>query len=262
MTTINTIEDLLRLLDQNPQWVDALRARLLTRELIELPEKVAQFAATTSEKFGQIDASFERVNEKFDQVDAKFDQVDARFDQVDARFERVDARFDQVDARFERIEQRLGRVETVLERNQVDLGYLKGAHARNVAIGDAGEIAASMGLRWNRNLDWDDLRRLADAADTSAIATGDLRSFRRADLIIEATDRQGETCYIATEISFTANGRDTDRAVRNARFLQDFTGQRSYPAIAGLRLDERIQTRVDAGEVFWHELDSSDLEAE
>ena len=32
MTTINTIEDLLRLLDENPEWVEALRARLLTRE--------------------------------------------------------------------------------------------------------------------------------------------------------------------------------------------------------------------------------------
>lgn len=38
-TTIHTIEYLIRLLDDNPEWADALRARLLTRELIELPEK-------------------------------------------------------------------------------------------------------------------------------------------------------------------------------------------------------------------------------
>ena len=43
MATINTIEDLIRLLDENPQWVEALRVRLLTRELIELPEKSARF---------------------------------------------------------------------------------------------------------------------------------------------------------------------------------------------------------------------------
>ena len=42
-TTINTIEDLIQLLDDNPQWVQALRARLLTRELIELPESFARF---------------------------------------------------------------------------------------------------------------------------------------------------------------------------------------------------------------------------
>ncbi len=38
MTTINTIEDLIRLLDENPEWAEALRARLLTRQLMELPE--------------------------------------------------------------------------------------------------------------------------------------------------------------------------------------------------------------------------------
>ena len=44
MTTINNIEDLIKLLDENPQWLEALRVRLLNRELIELPEKFAQFA--------------------------------------------------------------------------------------------------------------------------------------------------------------------------------------------------------------------------
>lgn len=44
-TTIHTIEDLIRLLDDNPEWADALRARLLTRELIELAEKFFQFVA-------------------------------------------------------------------------------------------------------------------------------------------------------------------------------------------------------------------------
>ena len=37
-SNINDIEDLMRILDENPQWVEALRARLLTRELLELPQ--------------------------------------------------------------------------------------------------------------------------------------------------------------------------------------------------------------------------------
>ena len=44
-TTIHTIEDLIRILDDNPEWADALRARLLTKELIELPEKFTQFVS-------------------------------------------------------------------------------------------------------------------------------------------------------------------------------------------------------------------------
>ena len=36
MATINNIDDLMRLLDEHPQWLDAVRARVLTPELIEL----------------------------------------------------------------------------------------------------------------------------------------------------------------------------------------------------------------------------------
>ena len=55
MTTINTIEDLVRLLDEHPHWAEALRVRLLTRELIELPEKFAQFVEQTNQRFEEID---------------------------------------------------------------------------------------------------------------------------------------------------------------------------------------------------------------
>jgi hypothetical protein len=40
MTTINTIEDLIKLLDENPEWLEAVRSRVLTREVLELPERV------------------------------------------------------------------------------------------------------------------------------------------------------------------------------------------------------------------------------
>ena len=55
MTTINTIEDLIRVLDENPQWVDALRVRLLTRELIELPETFAKFAEVVNQRLTRLE---------------------------------------------------------------------------------------------------------------------------------------------------------------------------------------------------------------
>ena len=311
MTTINTIEDLIRLLDENPQWAEALRARLLTRELIELPEKFAQFAADATQQFAniaqqfeqmnqrfeqvqqqfeqvnqrfeqvqqqfeqvnqrfeqmdrrfeQVDQRFEQMDRRFEQMDQRFERVDQRFEQVDQRFEQMDRRFEQMDQRFERVDQRLDGVDGTINRILVDLGYLKGAHARNVAIDNAASIARDMGLRRVRNLSQDDLLEIIDAADTSALTAGELRSFRQADLVIESLDSQGEHCFIAVEISFTANGRDTARATRNARLLTAFTGRPAYAAIAGVRRDDRIQENIRSGEVVWHELDSSDLEAE
>ena len=41
-TAINDISDLARILKEHPEWAETLRSLLLTRELVELPEKVAQ----------------------------------------------------------------------------------------------------------------------------------------------------------------------------------------------------------------------------
>ena len=45
MTTINNIEDFIRVLDEHPQWLEAARSRLLSRALLDLPEEFARFQA-------------------------------------------------------------------------------------------------------------------------------------------------------------------------------------------------------------------------
>ena len=74
---------------------------------------------------------------------------------------------------------------------------------------------------------------------------------------MEARDVEGEVCYVAAEISFTVNGRDTSRAIRNADFLSKLTSRRSYPAVVGAHRDA-----IEAGEVFWYRLDPHQLDAE
>ena len=231
MTTINNIEDLVELLDKNPRWLDAVRARVLTRELIELPQTLARFAAGTNERFDKVEGE---MNERFDKVDQRFDKVDQRFD----------------------------KVESDISGLRDDIAPLKGAHVRSAAVREAGLIAEDMGFALVRTLTSEQVRILSRSESTTDISAGDLRSFRRADLIMEVTDGEGDTCYVAVEISFTANGRDTSRAVRNAGFLTSFTGKRSVAAVAGLRRDDRIDESIESGEVFWHQLDPSDLEAE
>ncbi len=227
MTTITTIEDLLQVLDEHPQWLEALRTRLLTRELLALPERFAAFVATTNQRLDTLE------------TDVKGLKADVKELKADVK-----------------------GLKTDVKSLRDDMGILKGAHARNVAIEDAASIARGLGLRRTRTLSRDDLWDLTEAADTTAILPNELRSFRQADLIMTATDPAGEPCYIAVEISFTANGRDTTRAKRNAEFLTRFTGKPAHAVIAGLRQDDRIQPHIEAGEVVWHQLDPSDLEAD
>ena len=234
MTTIHTIEDLLSVLDEKPEWVEALRARLLTPELLNLPEKFAQFSAEMNKFVAETKKFMEEMNKFVAATNRRFDSLENRFDSLENRVQSI----------------------------QDDVGTLKGAHARSAALREAPFIAGDMGFRWVKDLTPADLWALTDRAPAD-IPANELNSFRRADLIVEATDLDsGESCYIAVEISFTANGRDTTRALRNAAFLTQFTGRRSYPAIASLRRDHRIEDLIESGEVFWYQLDREILEAE
>ena len=262
MTAINTIEDLVQVLDEHPAWLEALRARLLTRDLVELPETLARLAA-------RLDRFAETTNERFDQTYGRLDAMDRRFDGIDGRLDGMDQRLDKVEHRLDEVEGRLGGVEGRLEtvesglnalRN--DMAPLKAAHARNAAIEDALEIAESIGLRYTKSLTRKDLWDVTYSVDTSNVPPNELESFRRADLIMEATDETGKPCYIAVEISFTVNGGDTDRAVRNAGFLTKWTGRPAHAVVAGFRRDNRIQSRIESGDVSWHQLDAEDLEVE
>ena len=239
--TIHTIEDLIRILDNHPEWTDALRARLLTRELIELPEKFTQFVA-------EVNRFVEATNRRFDTLENRVKSIQ---EDVGTLKEDVGT-----------LKEDVGTLKIRVKSIQDDLGPLKGSHARDAAIREASIIAEDMGFQRTKTLTQDNLGALLARADTSDIPTNELRSFRRADLIIEATDSNGATCYIAVEISFTVNGRDTTRARRNAAFLTKFTGDLSYPAVAGLRRDDRVHDLIDSGEVFWYQLDAEVLEAE
>ncbi len=262
MSTINTMEDLIQVLDEHPEWLEALRARLLTRELLELPNTLAMFAAEMREFRAQVDRFVAATNNRLDGIDARFDKVDARLDGIDARLDGIDTRLDGIDTRFDGVDARLDGHDLMFKRITDDLGQLKGAHARNAALEDAAIIARDLGLQRTKSLSREELLDLIDAADTANISVDDLRSFRVADLIMEAAAEDGEICYVAVEISYTANGRDTRRAIRNAEFLTRFTGKRSFAVVSGLHRDDRIQDGIESGEVFWHQLTAAQLDAE
>ena len=75
-------------------------------------------------------------------------------------------------------------------------------------------------------------------------------------LVIEAGDGV-DTRYIAMEVSFTANLRDCDWAVRNAGLITRFTGKPAQAATASVRNNrdatEAVESgAVESGAVYWH----------
>ena len=72
--------------------------------------------------------------------------------------------------------------------------------------------------------------------------------------MIEATDGT-DTRYIAMEVSFTADLRDCNRAIRNARLIESFTGKPAQAAVASVRNDREATEAVGSGAVYWHPLE-------
>ena len=154
------------------------------------------------------------------------------------------------------------RMERRVDRVLGDIGNLRADYARRNAINEAGDIAQDMDFRLLHTLTSSDLRAMYEAGDTAGISRGALLSFRRADLVIAVADGDGATHYIAVEVSYTADDRDTGRALRNAGLLTRFTGCPAHAAIASVRNDDRIRHLIDGGQVHWHQLEDRDSPVE
>ena len=238
-TNIDTIEDLIRILDANPEWLEALRSRLLTRELLDMPRTLALFMEATNKRLDRLEET-----------------LAAFIETTNRRFEQVDRQFEESKRRFERIEGRLKRLDDKVR-------VLVGAHVRNQAIQEIPIAIVELGIgECRRLLEIAEVVSLTVDADTTGISSGDLASFRRADAIADAVDRRGDPCYVAVEISYTADDRDTDRAIRNADYMTRFTGRRAHAAVLAVQIDHRVSDVIESGSVSWYKLDPQVLESE
>lgn len=207
MPTINTLDDFLQALDDNPAWRDAVRTRILGEDVLQLP---AKFDAFVEEQ--------RAVNEKMT---------------VFIEEQRVWNR--NATARFDRMEG--------------DMSTFKDFYVSRQPFTDAPGIASDFGLEFVRLLTSEDLRRMAG----NNLSVNVNRSFRNADMVIEGADETGPS-YIVIEVSYTADTRDTDRAVRNAELITRFTGRPAQPVIASIRNDYAVQELIESGALHWYEV--------
>ena len=107
------------------------------------------------------------------------------------------------------------------------MSTVKAAHARWSALRGAESITIDMDIEY-------------------------VKTLSEADLVVEARDDSG-TVYICMEASYTADLRDSDRVLRNARMLTEFTGHRAIPVVASVRNVNEVSELIDSGAVHWYE---------
>ena len=211
----------LQTLRDDPDFRDEVRSLLLGDELLQLPERFAEFAAYVHD--------FIEEQKTFNAGVTEF----------------------------------ITEQKALNRRVERDLGILKGNAARRLLQLHHDTILEIFHLDFVRTLGRDDLSRMVhNSGIATQIEFGQRRSFYAADLVLEGTDAEGITHYVAAEGSFTADRRDTDRARRNAEFLTKFTGYTAHPMVASVSNDHEVQELVDAGAIGWFQLDARELEAD
>ena len=244
MTTINNQDDFLNALSDNSQWREAVRAKILGDELLQLP---ARFDALT-DRIDLFVAEQQETNRELREANREQRETNRRLDSSVEELREIHKNT------INTLNAVLSQLKTITD----DVGKIKGHYARDVVVDDAAGVAFDMGLQYVSTLTQAELGEMAQRA-AGRVPTNELRSFRRADLVIEATDGN-DTHYIAVEVSFTADERETTRALRNARLLAEFTNHPAYAAVASVRNDQSVADQVDAGEIYWHPIDENELE--
>ena len=289
MTTIHTIEDLVRILDERPDWTESLRSRILTRELLDLPQTFAEFAANTERRLVALEtgqAELAAVLGRFmDNAERRLAALEAGqaaladtlamfMDNTERRLTALEngqaaltagqaALADTLAKFMKSTERRLAVLEAGQDRLIDDVSPLKAAHARNGALRIVARIARVANCREHRVLDLGDILNLIEDSDTSGIARNELTSFENADIIIEATPRDnGAVHYIAVEASYTAGRRDAYRAIRNAEYMTRFTGRPAHAVVAAQRVNPAIEHLLESGELQWTQILQKELETD
>ena len=275
MTTINTQEDLLRALSENSGWRDAVRAQLLGEDVTQLPGKfdifVEKITGFIEEQKG-FNARQERHNAEITRFVAEQEKHNAQMTRFVEEQKEINARLELRLDGLGRDVSELGEGLNVLNTKYSDLSRktgrigddiarLKGHYTREAALRHVESISLDLGLEYVRIVTSGELTKMVLKAAAGKALSRDFRSFRLADLIIEATDGES-THYIAVEASFTGDSRDTNRAMRNANLLTEFTGRPAHAAIATVKNHGSIDWQITSGAVQWHQIGEDELEPE
>ncbi len=226
-----TQEEFLRLLDENAEFRQQVRQRILSQELIELPERFAVFASRVDEFITE-----QRT------INAEQREFNAELRAINAEQRAINA-----------------RVEKRLQGIADDIGMLKGNVAVRATRDNAERIVEEvLDLHPHSILSRSELIAML-RPQASEIERTWRHSFYQADLVMRCEADDGTVHYMAAEASYTADRRDSDRALRNAGLLTRCTNAPAHAVVASAGNDHEVQELVDAGKIHWFQLTNRDL---
>ena len=275
MTTINTLEDLLRAARGNQEFREAFRREILTEELLELPERFAEYTKVTDTHLGNIDKTLATLTENTAAMNRRLDSLGEKVESLEGKVEKNSVDINGLGDMF--------REEVKAQSS------FRGTYAVDASRKDNREVAwlfaYKHGLRLIKTRQVpDDVLENWLANNVALIESLNLRdrawrTFPGADLVVEVRDLQAKldstpAYYIALEASYTVEKEDILKSTDHARIIRAVTGVDTYAVVAGVNMDDemdaetlgRVHTEAerfietdDPETAFWHQLHSEDL---
>ena len=263
MTTFNTIDELIDILDSNPRLLEAVRSKILTDELIRLPHDFSEFKVETAKRFDGLE---KRLTEKVDGLEKGMQGMENRLtEQIDGLGTKVDTELKAQGA----FRGTYAQSATIHERLIISNKF---AHLHGIKRTDAMGVRRDVLKTWLQG-------EYTDVVEGLQLRERVWETFLVPDMIaavhdLMAPNEDPPLYYIAVEASYSVDDEDVARATDHAKIVQAVTGLTAYAVVAGVRLDddltddarskirEEVIQYVEADNpdlVYWHRLASSDL---
>lgn len=210
MTTINDISDLVRVLEERPDWRAAVRNLLLGEDMLNVPQQLAQLIETTNQFIETTNENFRLVNETLQAHSEMLQEHRLRLNRMEGRQGNMEGHI---------YDQRIANRAMLRARRHFGL---------NNPV-----IAMSQYLPHSPEFD----RALSRATESGAISDDDMYDLYEADLIVS----DGDNRYVVFEMSITVDNDNIERAARRAEVISLISGSESMAAVATANLPEPQQ---------------------
>ena len=207
---VNTFQDILDALEQNPALRDQLRSYILTEELLQLPAQFVLLRADVDElKNGQA-----RLEGRMDRLEEGQTRLEGRMDRVEEGQVRLEGRMDRLEGRFGNVEGNLYE-QRAANRILGRVGFL-GIELPQIAYSHFGTVRQGFH------------DTMTAAIQAGKISPAEYQDLTEADLIIRGRNSR----HAVVEISLGPDEDDIARAARRSDILQRSTGEEVTPMVA------------------------------
>lgn len=258
MKAFESIEDIIKALEEHPEWRIPLLKALGLGELVTLPEKVEAYQQENRARFDRLEQAMARLFEGLEELRQVVQRLEqgyeehARILQEHSRIlqehsqalQELVAEMRESRARQDTFEQTLQELyashralQRVVEDLVKDVAILKGSDRERYYR----ERASAIFGRYLRKVRLVDMGDLLDEIEQKAeLSPEEEEELLNADAIFTAVKkRTREPIYVVMEASWVVDSSDVNRAIRRAEILKRL-GHPAVPAVGGVEIETEV----------------------